>query len=345
MSNSIEIDAGDSRSMPQWFDTAMPWIGSVLFHLGVALLVLFLTWCVLKATGLMPAEPPFGPTDVPTGVVAPYPSASEGTSTADAMARLNNMTIAEKAPAGGGSADINKVLRGDEGSQAIESTLGLGYIGHHGGGVDEQVSIIGRGGTGAGAALGPGFFGVDDGVLGGGLGVGPGPSGGPRASRIVYIIDHSGSLLENFDFLREELKNSVSHLIPRQQFAVVALSEDSEILGPSTLQHATADARRDLFGRIDQLRAQGENDGTLIPFQRAFEKAFALKPQLIYFLTDGAFDAALPANIDRLNAGHKVRINTLAFVNADPRYESQLKALAHDNGGVYKFIAEKDLGR
>jgi len=70
-----------------------------------------------------------------------------------------------------------------------------------------------------------------------------------------------------------------------------------------------------------------------------------MKPQLIYFLTDGAFDPQLFDHVKSLNKDHKVHINTLAFVNADPRYESQLKDLAKQNGGSYKFVSEKDLGR
>jgi hypothetical protein len=46
-----------------------------------------------------------------------------------------------------------------------------------------------------------------------------------------------------------------------------------------------------------------------------------------------------------LNKNKKVRVNTLAFVNPDPSYEDQLKEMAKKNGGVFKFVAEKDLGK
>ena len=40
-----------------------------------------------------------------------------------------------------------------------------------------------------------------------------------------------------------------------------------------------------------------------------------------------------------------VRINTLAFVTEDAKCAEQLKNLAKGNGGTYKFVSEKDLGK
>ncbi len=158
--------------------------------------------------------------------------------------------------------------------------------------------------------------------------VGPTTGNGPKSTffgnagggayKIVYIIDHSGSLLDNFDFLREEVKRSVGNLLPVQQFAVVAFSEETSgntVLAASPmLQRATLDAKRDLAKRLDDLKAMGENDDMLAPAKYAFQQAFALKPQLIYFLTDGKFDPKLFAEVAKMNVGQKVRINTLASV-------------------------------
>jgi hypothetical protein len=335
MSHSIELEARQSDSMPQWFDAAAPWISSLIFHLGVGLLVLFVVWLFMKVAGV--PEPLFFPTDVPSVIVGPLPGGGpSGGPGGDPMSRIKNIPVSESWPTSPGSPDIMKVIHG------VPSAPDIGGIpvqigGGHPGSIGDPAPGFGPGGTGIGGGPGSGFFGIKDGP-------GTGPGSSPGAFRIVYIIDHSGSLLDNFDFLREEVKKSVDNLLPIQYFAVVAFSEDSEILGPSSLQRATLDDQRDLANRIDQLKAYGENDGTLAPFQHAFEKAFALKPQLIYFLTDGAFDPQLAGIVEHLNAHHKVRINTLAFVKTDSRYEEQLKALARDNGGIYKFVSEKDLG-
>lgn len=165
-----------------------------------------------------------------------------------------------------------------------------------------------------------------------------------EATRIVYIVDHSGSLLDNFDFLRAELKRSVDHLVPLQYFNVVLFSEEARTLLPSgQLARATAEAKKEFIAKFDKCLAQGSNCDIMDPLQKAFEEAFKCKPQVIYFLTDGNFDPKLVQVVDALNKDKKVRINTLAFVNGEPSYEEQLQKIAKDNGGKYLFVAEKDL--
>ncbi len=163
-----------------------------------------------------------------------------------------------------------------------------------------------------------------------------------NASRIVYILDHSGSMLDNFDFLKKETKHSVNNLVPLQWLSVIMVSDTASVIGAPQLARATLDVKRELLTKLDDYVAEGQNDDLLPPFQEAFEKAFAMKPQLIYFLTDGHFDPRLMDVVAKLNADRKVHINTLAFVNHDPSYEGQLQDLAKKNGGVYKFISEKD---
>ena len=40
------------------------------------------------------------------------------------------------------------------------------------------------------------------------------------------------------------------------------------------LERATADSRRDLAKRLDELKAMGENDDMLDPFRYAFQQGF-----------------------------------------------------------------------
>lgn len=328
----------EESGLPPWFDVAAPWMASIVFHLGIGLLVLFLSWFMLKAyRAIEPPEPIIIPTSFSDpGTPGGVPNPGQLNSNRDAAQdKIKDVLKSDGwAQTESNSASVSSVLSGAAGEQAADAIF-RGSGGSTGGN--------GGNGMGSGGPIAP------YGTPGGGMGAGPKSAffgtGGGGAYRIVYIIDHSGSLLDNFDFLREEVKRSVGNLLPVQQFAVVAFSEDVTVLGPQSLQRATTDAKRDLEKRIDEIKAQGQNDDMLPPFEHAFESAFSLKPQLIYFLTDGAFDSKLYDVIKSLNKDHKVRINTLAFVNADPRYEGQLKELAKDNGGVYKFVSEKDLGR
>jgi hypothetical protein len=164
------------------------------------------------------------------------------------------------------------------------------------------------------------------------------------ARRVVYILDHSGSMLDNFDFLRQEAVRSIGDLEETQSFGVVMVSEQATAIYPK-LQPASAAQKKELRLKLAQFRAQGSNDDLLAPFLEAFQKAFAMHPDAIYFLTDGHFDPRLPKELQKLNAGKAVRINTLAFINKEPGYEQQLRQMAKDNGGSYKFVSERDLGK
>jgi hypothetical protein len=75
--------------------------------------------------------------------------------------------------------------------------------------------------------------------------------------------------------------------------------------------------------------------------------AFELHPQLIYLVGDGDFadNKAVDETIGRLNADHKVKINTIGFLNnqAAPKFVKLLEHIAADNSGTYKQLDEADL--
>ena len=110
------------------------------------------------------------------------------------------------------------------------------------------------------------------------------------------------------------------------------------------LQKPTEDVKKDLAKKLRNFRSSGFNDDQLDPFKNALEAAFKLQPDVIYFLCDGNFDKRLVDIVTNdLNKDKKVRINTLMWVSTDPDCEKQLKEIAKKNGGVYKFVSEKDL--
>ena len=166
-----------------------------------------------------------------------------------------------------------------------------------------------------------------------------------NAKKIVYILDHTGSMLDTFDFLRQETIRSVNSMHPVQQFNVVMFAESETLVYPQ-LQRATAETKRDFATKMQQFRAQGMSDDLIDPSLNAFKAAFAMQPEVIFFLTDGRFDPRLMDIVsNQLNKNKRVRINTLAFVINDPISEEQLKEMAKKNGGTYKFVSEKDLGK
>lgn len=167
-----------------------------------------------------------------------------------------------------------------------------------------------------------------------------------EATKIVYIMDYSGSMIDALDYLRKDIKKSVNTLIPVQQFGVVVFSEEATVL--TEMKRATVDVKKALAVKIDTVVSQGQNDYTLVPYKDAFSKAFAMKPQVIYFLTDGTFDPRLIEDLKVLNRDKKVRINTIAYLSSAENAEfiqlyEQLKTVAKDHGGKFGKVTEKEM--
>jgi ribosomal protein S27E len=192
-------------------------------------------------------------------------------------------------------------------------------------------------------------------IIGIGVGAGGGPSAyglsageseGPRASfygsggnayKVCYVIDRSGSLLDVFDYLRNELKQSIRNLVPQQQFHVIFFAGGRpEEMEPSKLVYATSANKARAFKYLDSIVPGGQTQPG-----PALERAFKCRPELIYFMTDGDFPPQILDRLRQLNRSKKVKINTLSFVFKPG--EQLLRQIASDHGGQYKHVSEDDL--
>ena len=166
--------------------------------------------------------------------------------------------------------------------------------------------------------------------------------------RVAFVLDHSGAMFDSFDFLRQELANSVKGLSPTQKFAVVSFSEAADELFPKDNKWVAAgdEAKRDLEKWISGVKARGENCGMLDCYLSGIKVALEMNPppDVVYFLTDGPFDRRLAAEVGKRNPGKKVKIQTMMFVGSWKDAEEDLKKMAAENGGTYKFVAVEDLG-
>ncbi len=76
-------------------------------------------------------------------------------------------------------------------------------------------------------------------------------------------------------------------------------------------------------------------DGDTAP-EDAIERALKMKPQVIYFLTDGEIPETTRDTAKKYNREHKTVIHTIAF-----EYEGgaeQLRGIALDSRGKYRFV-------
>ena len=185
--------------------------------------------------------------------------------------------------------------------------------------------LSGQGGVGAGgegvkigAEQGVGFFGTKG-----------------NAKSVVFVVDMSGSM-ENGRFIRaqQELVKSIHRLHVTQKFYVIFFNKQAvPLFFPSPapdLVVATPLMKRKATRWITERRTGRGTDP-----EDAFIMALSLKPEVIYFLTDGDFDASCRELVKEKNKSGTV-IHTIALQNKDGI--PLLEAIAKDNKGIFKFI-------
>ena len=333
---------GQSPFVQNW----LPFLTSVVVHLSIiAVGVIFLrTYTIIVEYSKEPLV-------IPSEVIVegaeiggiPHPGLG-GDETRDAAQDQfkdvppDSTGIAEKP-----SANLQMVVQGGGAGDNDDALIAVGAAS----------GAFGKGtGTGAGNGTGVGSGTGDGGgplapfgIPGGGGGIGPkspfmGVSG--NAMQVVYLCDSSGSMMNKFDTLRQELRKAADGLKPIQSFDIIFFSEDKFVALDKQLMLAVPEAKRKAYDFLDKTAPHGSSDP--IP---GLQAAFAAKPQLIYILTDGDFpnnDQVL-GEIRRLNKDKKVKINTIAFMDRGEAYEKLLKQIADENGGLFKFVSDSDLQR
>ncbi|MCH7814572.1 MAG: VWA domain-containing protein [Planctomycetes bacterium] len=191
--------------------------------------------------------------------------------------------------------------------------------------------------------IGIGSSGGDFAQYGLAVGSGSGPEsfglGGQTrgARRIVYVVDRSGSMLTTFEAVRRELRTSIGDLRRSQKFHVIFFNAGPPLENrPRKLVSATANQKKLALAFLDEIQSEGATDP--IP---AMQRAFAVRPDLIYFLTDGDFDPLLLEKLRQWNKDGRVRIFTLAYVSEAGRL--LLEQIAREHQGEFKFISEHEI--
>lgn len=308
------------------------WGSSLLIHAAVILLGL-LAYHLLHHPVKAPPESfvvpeSFGPTDpIHKGVAQSHkPSAGKLNSLKRVLATAENAS--RKNPT-----TVSELLNGAAGRKNA-SLIGLGSAGSIGG------AMWGAGPASGNAAA----FGITS---------GQGGHGPPisffgiknKASRIVLLIDHSGSMIGKLHLVKAQIRITLDQLLPFQHFAVISFAHRYKILGPNRLIAGTEQNRRRVKQMLHGVLADGHNDDELAPFLNAFVVAFKMKPQVIYFLTDGHFDKRLISRITQLNAHHHVQVDTFAFLDHDPLFVRHLKQIAQQTNGRFVYVSRRLLSR
>ena len=170
---------------------------------------------------------------------------------------------------------------------------------------------------------------------------------GGNAKRIAYVVDASGSLIDTLPFVIEELKESIRKLSDQQSFTVIFFSDGKVIQPPRTgLLEANKDVRDQVQAWLDSGAVTAQ--GTTAPLE-AVKKALSYRPQLVFLLSDNITGRqkyelereTLIAELMQANTGG-AKINTIQFIYPDPLEKAglkpTLKELSDKTGGVYKFV-------
>lgn len=216
-------------------------------------------------------------------------------------------------------------------------------------------------GKGDSGALGLGLGSAGDGLPGGGGGAGSfgavtgdGPTSGffgqrGNAYRVVYVIDTSGSLGWIFEPVQKALIESIDQLRPTQSFHVIFAGSKPIELPARKLVPAIAAYKEPARKFIRELVPELQCDPVA-----AMRRAFAVKPELIYFLTDGDFGMAGNELLSRLrewNADKRVHITTIGFgvklmnsqLAGQPVGEPILRQIAQEHGGKFRWVSPNEV--
>jgi len=304
----------------------VPFLSSLVLHASIVV-VAVLTWRVIVPPTLDEKDQPFVPvTDfIPDGEITPPGKGTDQLVPASDFGPIEDVTESSLQPSGinglvGDARDIGIGPSDSFGTGSEPVRIGL-PTGTDTTGVDRLVSIP-RGDPNAIFIMGPTHGNVH---------------------RIAYVCDASGSMLNRFEQLKNEIYSEIDRLKAVQSFNVIFFGQDSATtINRSALLMANPDNKRKARGFLDDASASGETDP--IP---GLKLAFAQNPQLIYLLTDGDF----PDNrkvIDFIRVQNKdksVKINTIAFINRGDGYEQVLQTIARENGGTFRYVSQDLLDR
>ena len=156
--------------------------------------------------------------------------------------------------------------------------------------------------------------------------------------RIAFAICSSGGMTDTLQHIKQELKRSIRHLGPDQQFQVIFWRGGPALEMPGGMTAATPPNRKAAFKFIDSTIPVGSKDPT-----DGLRAAFQSQPDVIYLLSYGEFDQMIPRYIGKLNRDGKVTVNTVILTYSNDRDNDMLKQIAKENGGTHVLVSADDL--
>lgn len=161
--------------------------------------------------------------------------------------------------------------------------------------------------------------------------------------KFVYVFDRSGSMggagRQALQLVKRELRASLRNLDTVHQFQIIFYNDRPVIFNPSgmpgRLAFATEENKERALRFIDAITPDGGTE-----HEEALKLAIRLRPDVIFFLTDGDDPQLSPQQIERISrmaAG--ITIHAIEFGSGPrPAGPSFLASLAAENGGKYVYV-------
>lgn len=289
-------------------NAALPWAISLVFHIMVFLLMLLIVWAV-RVTG----------TDEPLPISEARLSEYLDEATAVDLLTPDLRKPEEVVPVEQQDLTEEKIDLLSEVATATSTDISI--IGIGAGTASGDLSQFAL--STAGLGQGPSFFGLGKSEL--------------HARKICYVVDRSGSMVDELDYVKEEVVRSINRLHRVQQFHIIFFSGGPPIEAPPRkFVHAIKDYKKQAFEFVSMIEAGGSTDPS-----KAISRSIRLGADLIYFLTDGEFSPEVVEQLRKWNKDQQVRIYTIAFLRRNG--EDLLRRIARENGGEFRFVSENDL--
>jgi von Willebrand factor type A domain len=158
---------------------------------------------------------------------------------------------------------------------------------------------------------------------------------GGYGQTFVYVVDCSGSMSERGKFERAmyELLQSIEQLASDQRYFVIFYSDGAYPMDADEPVLATEDE----FARTRRWVSHVEPQGGTNPLP-ALLFALSLRPDAIYFLSDGKFDPATLRELRSQNRPRSQRIPIHAIAFMERATEGLMRTIARNSGGEYRFV-------
>jgi hypothetical protein len=158
---------------------------------------------------------------------------------------------------------------------------------------------------------------------------------GGYGQSFVYVVDCSGSMSERGKFERAiyELLHSIEQLASDQRYFVIFYNDAAYPMDADEPVLATEDE----FARTRRWVSYVEPQGGTNPLP-ALSFALSLRPDAIYFLSDGKFDPVTLQEVRSQNRPKSKRIPIHAIAFMERATEGLMRTIARNSGGEYRFV-------